>query len=52
MAITLQQARRIGAERDVAAPLVEARGLTKRYGRRLAVEDVSMTVRRGRCTAY
>ena len=33
-----------GAE---AAPLVETRGLTKRYGARVAVGDLDMTVRRG-----
>ena len=30
-----------------AASLVETRGLTKRYGARLAVDDLDMTVRRG-----
>ena len=33
-----------GAE---ATPLVETRGLTKRYGARVAVDDLDMTVRRG-----
>ena len=38
--------------RGSTEPAVEVRGLTKRFGRTVAVEDLSFTVRRGTVTAF
>ncbi len=38
--------------RSAAIPALEARGLTKRYGRKTAVDSLSFTVRPGRVTGF
>ena len=52
MAISVGRPRRDAEGANPGAPLVEARGLTKRYGARVAVEELSMSMRRGQVYGF